>query len=71
MWPAIFFSMPGVDIRDLKIVVYGKRLTSDTLFAIKAKSLNVKCFTYLSKIPKTTYRAQHSNLVVDIKLRIK
>ena len=32
--------------RDLKIVVYGKRLTSDTLFAIKTKSLTVKCFTY-------------------------
>ena len=34
------------DIKDLKIVVYGKRLTSDTLLAIKAKSLIVKCFTY-------------------------
>ena len=33
-------------IRDLKIVVYGKRLTSDTLFAIKIKSLTVKCITY-------------------------
>ena len=31
---------------DLKIVVYGKRLTSDTLFAIKTKSLTVKCITY-------------------------
>ena len=34
------------DIRDLKIVVYGKRLTSDTLVAIKAKSLTMKCITY-------------------------
>ena len=33
-------------IRDLKIVVYSKRLTSDTLFAIKTKSLAVKCITY-------------------------
>ena len=32
--------------RDLKIVLYGKRLTSDTLFAIKTKSLTVKCITY-------------------------
>ena len=32
--------------RDLKIVVYGKRLTSDTLLAIKAKSLTVKYITY-------------------------
>ena len=31
---------------DLKIVVYGKRLTSNTLFAIKTKSLTVKCITY-------------------------
>ena len=33
-------------IRDLKIVVYSKRLTSETLFAIKTKSLTVKCITY-------------------------
>ena len=33
-------------IRDLKIVVYSKRLTSDTLFAINAKSLTMKCITY-------------------------
>ena len=33
-------------IRDLKIDVYGKRLTSHTLFAIKTKLLTVKCFTY-------------------------
>ena len=32
--------------RDLKIIVYGKRLTSDTLFAIKTKSVTVKCITY-------------------------
>ena len=32
--------------RDLKIDVYGIRLTSDTLFAIKTKSLTVECFTY-------------------------
>ena len=34
------------NIRGLKIVVYGKRLTSDTLFAIKTKSLTAKCITY-------------------------
>ena len=34
------------DIRDLKIDVYAKRLTSNTLFAIKTKSLTMKCFTY-------------------------
>ena len=33
-------------IRDLKIVFYGKRLTSDTLLAIKTKSLTVKYVTY-------------------------
>ena len=33
-------------IRDLKIVVYSKRLTSDTLFAIKTKSLTMKYITY-------------------------
>ena len=33
-------------IRDLKIVVYGKRLTSDTLLAINTKSLTVKYITY-------------------------
>ena len=32
--------------RDLKIVVNGKRLTSDTLFAIKTKSLAMKDITY-------------------------
>ena len=31
--------------RDLKTDVYSKRLTSDTLFAIKTKSLIVKYFT--------------------------
>ena len=30
----------------LKIDVYGKRLTSDTLFALKTKTFTVKCFTY-------------------------
>ena len=39
-------SKPFFVIRDLKIVVYGKRLTSDTLFAIKTKSLTGKCITY-------------------------
>ena len=39
-------SQDSIINRDLKIVVYGKRLTSDTLFAIKTKSLTVKCFTY-------------------------
>ena len=34
------------DNRDLKIVVYGKRLTPDTLLAIKIKSLTVKYITY-------------------------
>ena len=33
-------------IRDHKIVVCGKRLTSDTLLAIKTKSLTVKYVTY-------------------------
>ena len=33
-------------IRDLKIVVYGKQLTSDTLLGIKTKSLTVKYITY-------------------------
>ena len=32
--------------RDRKIVVYGKRQTSDTLLAIKTKSLTVKYITY-------------------------
>ena len=32
--------------RDLEIVVYGKCLTSDTLLAIKTKSLTVKYITY-------------------------
>ena len=36
----------AVHIRDLKIVVYDKRLTSDTLLAIKTKSLTVKYITY-------------------------
>ena len=35
-----------VKIRDLKIAVYGKLLILNTLFAIKTKSLTVKCFTY-------------------------
>ena len=34
------------DIRYLKIAVYGKRLTTDILFAVKTKPLTVKCFTY-------------------------
>ena len=36
--------VPQCNDRDLKIVVYGKRLTSDTLFAIKTKSLTVKMY---------------------------
>ena len=32
--------------RHLKIVVYGKRLTSDTLLVMKTKSLTVKYITY-------------------------
>ena len=32
--------------RNLKIVVYGKRLTSDTFLAIKTKSLTVKYITH-------------------------
>ena len=64
-------SSPNIN-RDLKIVVYGKRLTSDTLFAIKTKSLTVKCFTYRIYliIPKTTYTDtlfNYRNLAVDIK----
>ena len=31
--------------RDFKIDVYGKRLTSDTSFAVKT-IIDVKCFTY-------------------------
>ena len=41
----IFAASEACGNRDLKIVVYGKRLTSDTLFAIKTKSLTVKCIT--------------------------
>ena len=33
-------------IRDFKIDVYGKRLTSDSLFAIKTKSLTVLLYCY-------------------------
>ena len=45
-FPGTIYWSRARDIRDLKIDVYGKRLTSDTLFAIKTKSLTVKCFTY-------------------------
>ena len=34
------------DIRDLKIAVYGKRLTSRNCFVIKSKSWTVKCLSY-------------------------
>ena len=45
-------------IRNLiKINVYGKRLTSHTLFAIKTKLLTVKCFTY------TIYSKERVNVV--------
>ena len=59
-------------IKDLKIVVHSKRLTSDTLLAIKTKSLTVKYITYriYSKLPKTTYKdtlLNYRNLAVDIK----
>ena len=58
-------------IKDLKIDVYGKRLTSDPLFAIKTKSLTVKCFTYriYSKYRKlnTQRHFNHRNMAVDIK----
>ena len=59
-------------IRDLKIVVYGKRLTSDTLLAIKIKSLTVKYITYriYSKYRKPRNRDtlfNYRNLAVDIK----
>ena len=40
-----FYSMADYN-RDLKIFVYGKRLTSDTLLAIKLKSLTVEYITY-------------------------
>ena len=33
-------------IRDFKIDVYGKRLTSDSLFVIKTKSLTVLLYCY-------------------------
>ena len=35
-----------MNIRDLWIVVYGKRPTSDTLLAIQTKSLTVEYITY-------------------------
>ena len=58
-------------IRDLKIVVYGKRLTSDTLLAIKTKSLTVKYITYriyskYRKLPIDTL-FNYRNEAVDIK----
>ena len=34
------------DIRDLKIGVYGKRLTLATYFVMEIKLSTVKCFTY-------------------------
>ena len=45
-----------VENRDFKIVVYGKRLTSDTLLAIKTKSLTVKYITYRNY---SNYRKLH------------
>ena len=33
-------------IRDLKIAVYGKRITSRNCFVIKSKSRTVKCLSY-------------------------
>ena len=36
----------AIIIRDLQIVVYGKRLTPDARLAIKIKSLTVKYITY-------------------------
>ena len=39
-----------IDNRDLKIVVSGKRLTSDNLFAIKTKSLTARVFIYIYRI---------------------
>ena len=60
-------------IRDFKIVVYSKRLTSDTLFAIKTKSLTMKYITYriyskyrkLIKYGDTLFN--YRNLAVDVK----
>ena len=51
--------------RDLKIVVYGKRLTSDTLFAIKTKSLTVKCFTYRIYLKYRKLRIQTLCLITE------
>ena len=58
--------------RDLKIDVYGKRLTSDTLLAIKTKSLIVKCLIYTidlkeRKLRTKTFCFNYRNLAVDIK----
>ena len=44
--PVLRFLLSEYNNRDLKVVVYRKRLTSDTLFAIKTNSLTVKYFTY-------------------------
>ena len=44
--------------RDVKIDVYGKRLTSDTLFAIKTISLTVKCFIYRIYSKKRKHRTE-------------
>ena len=47
--PDVAFFFTGIRSfysRDLEIVVYGKRLTSDTLLAIKTKLLTVKYIIY-------------------------
>ena len=57
--------------RDLKIVVYGKRPTSDTLLAIKTKLLTMKYIAYriYSKYRKLRIETMFNcrNLAVDIK----
>ena len=42
----MFFKYCNNVIRDLQIVVYGKRLTPDTRLVIQIKSLTVKYITY-------------------------
>ena len=70
----IFEGSPHLNIRHLKIAVYGKRLTSGTLFALKTKLMTMKCFiTYTIYSNDRKRRTNqdtlfnYSNLVVNIK----
>ena len=54
-----------INIRDLKIDVYGKRLTSDTLFAITTKCLTMKCFTYTIYSKDCKLRTETLCLITD------